>query len=109
MNAGGRPQRLLFASTGTKDPSASDVLYIEALAAPFTINTMPEPALKAFADHGKVIGTLKADSGSATQVISAHTSAGIDVGELAGRLQNEGARAFIKSWNDLLAVIAARK
>jgi transaldolase len=102
---GARPQRLLFASTGTKDPNASDVLYIEAFAAPNTINTMPDKTLLAFADHGEVGDPIPADGGDADEVLAAFQSAGIDTDELAARLQREGAEAFNKSWNDLLESI----
>jgi transaldolase len=105
--AGARPQRLLFASTGTKDPDASDVLYIEAFAAPDTINTMPEKTLLAFADHGKVGDPIPEDGGDAEQVLSKFTSTGIDLDELAARLQKEGAEAFVKSWNELIGSIAS--
>ena len=102
---GARLQRLLFASTGTKDPEASDTLYIEAFAAPDTINTMPDKTLKAFADHGKVGEPLPADGGDADQVFQAHRDQGIDTDALALRLQKEGAEAFSKSWTDLLDTI----
>jgi transaldolase len=98
-------QRLLFASTGTKDPNASDVLYIEGLAAPDTINTMPDKTLLAFADHGQVGDPIPPDGGDADEVLAAFQSAGIDTDELAARLQREGAEAFNKSWNDLLESI----
>jgi len=104
-NDGARPQRLLFASTGTKDPSASDVLYVEAFAAPDTINTMPDKTLLAFADHGEVGDPIPADGGDAAEVLAAFQSAGVDTDELATRLQHEGAEAFNKSWNDLLESI----
>jgi len=107
-NAGGRAQRLLWASTGTKDPKASDILYIKALAAPFTVNTMPEGTLKAFADHGEVGATLTADGGDCEQVLASYGKAGIDIDALGARLQDEGAAAFVKSWNDLLARIVAK-
>jgi transaldolase len=103
MNEGARPQRLLWASTGTKDPEASDVLYIEGFAAPFTVNTMPEPTLHAFADHGEVGEPVPADGGDCEEVLARFESAGIDVGALAARLQEEGRQAFNKSWEDLLA------
>jgi len=99
---GARPQRLLFASTGTKDPEASDTLYIEAFAAPNTINTMPDKTLLAFADHGRVGEPLPADGGDAEQVLGEFEQAGIDVRALAAQLQKEGAEAFSKSWNDLI-------
>jgi len=102
---GARLQRLLFASTGTKDPEASDTLYIEAFAAPDTINTMPDKTLKAFADHGKVGEPLSADGGDCEQVFKAHQDQGIDTDELALRLQKEGAEAFVKSWDELLETI----
>jgi transaldolase len=107
-NAGARPQRLLFASTGTKDPEASDVLYIRALAAPFTVNTMPEGTLKAFADHGDLGEIMSADGGDSEAVLDQFAAAGIDVDELAAKLQDEGATSFVKSWNDLLHVISAK-
>jgi len=102
---GARLQRLLFASTGTKDPEASDTLYIDAFAAPDTINTMPEKTLKAFADHGTVGDPLPADGGDCAEVFQAHRGAGIDTDALALRLQKEGAEAFSKSWTDLLETI----
>jgi transaldolase len=108
MNAGARPQRLLLASTGTKDPNASDTLYIKALAAPLTINTMPENTLKAFADHGELGPAMPADGGDSEAVLSEFERAGIDVGALAAQLQQEGAAAFVKSWNELLAVINSK-
>jgi transaldolase len=107
-NAGARPQRLLFASTGTKDPEASDVLYIKALAAPFTLNTMPEGTLKAFADHGDLGEIMSADGGDSEAVLDQFAAAGIDVDELAAKLQDEGATSFVKSWNDLLNVISSK-
>jgi transaldolase len=105
---GARPQRLLWASTGTKDPKAPDVLYVRALAAPFTINTMPEPTLKAFADHGEPGEVLPANGGDCEEVLREFSKAGIDIDALAGQLQDEGAKAFTNSWTDLLAVIASR-
>jgi transaldolase len=107
-NFGAGAQRLLWASTGTKDPKVSDVLYVRSLAAPLTINTMPEPTLKAFADHGEPGETLPADGGDCEEVLGQFAKAGIDLGSLAGQLQDEGAQAFTKSWNDLMAVIASR-
>ncbi len=106
--AGVHPQRLLWASTGTKDPKASDTLYVEALAAPDTINTMPDKTLKAFADHGKLRGPLPKDGGECEKVIAGFRAAGIDDAQLAGQLQREGAAAFVKSWNDLLGRIAQK-
>jgi transaldolase len=107
-NAGARPQRLLWASTGTKDPKASDVLYVEALAAPFTVNTIPEATLKAFGDHGEVGTILPVDGGDCEAVLAEFAKAGIDVAALAAQLQDEGAKSFVKSWNELLAVIASK-
>lgn len=109
MNEGARPQRLLWASTGTKDPNASDTLYIEAFASPFTVNTMPEPTLKAFADHGQVGDLVPADGGAAEAVLKEFAEAGIDVAALAARLQEEGKVAFVKSWEDLLGSIASQR
>jgi transaldolase len=106
-NAGARPQRLLWASTGTKDPKASDVLYVEALAAPFTINTMPEKTLNAFADHGEVRDPLPADGGDSEQVLKRFNDAGFDTDALAARLQEEGKETFDASWKDLLDTIAS--
>ena len=103
--AGARPQRLLWASTGTKDPAAPDTLYVEALAAPDTINTIPEKTLQAFADHGKVGAALPADGGDAEAVLEAFRREGVDHEALAARLQREGADAFAESWHALLARI----
>jgi transaldolase len=108
FNAGARPQRLLWASTGTKDPRASDVLYIKSLAAPFTVNTMPEATLNALADHGEVGSTLPADGGDCEEVLTRFAKAGINVDALAAQLQEEGAKSFVKSWEDLMAVIEAK-
>jgi len=108
INFGARPQRLLFASTGTKDPRASDIHYVKGLAAPFTVNTMPETTLKAFGDHGEISGVLPADGGDAETVLAQFTKAGIDVPALAARLQDEGAKAFVKSWGELMAVIETK-
>ncbi|MDB5309303.1 MAG: transaldolase [Gemmataceae bacterium] len=108
FHAGARPQRLLWASTGTKDPKASDVLYVKSLAAPFTVNTMPEGTLKAFADHGDIGPALPADGGDCEDVLARFARAGIDSGALAARLQDEGTRSFVKSWDDLLGCIAAK-
>lgn len=107
-NAGGRPQRLLWASTGTKDPAASDVLYVKSLASQFTINTMPEGTLKAFADHGDIATLLRSDGGDCEAVLSQFAAVGIDVYALAAQLQQDGANSFVKSWNDLLKVIASK-
>jgi len=108
-NAGARPQRLLWASTGTKDPNAADTLYVEGLASPFTVNTMPEKALLAFADHGSVGDSLPADGGDAEQTIAAFGDAGIDVDALATRLQEEGKESFNASWRQLLGTIAEQR
>jgi len=108
-NEGARPQRLLWASTGTKDPNASDTLYIEAFASPFTINTMPEPTLHAFAEHGEIGELFPADGGNAEQVLAEFEAAGIDVAALAARLQDEGKDAFNKSWEELLQSIASQR
>src|ERR671937_390458 len=107
-NAGARPQRLLWASTGTKDPEASDVLYIKSLAAPFTVNTMPEGTLKALADHGELGATLPADGGNADEELARFADAKIDVEALSRQLQDEGAKSFVKSWNDLMGVIGSK-
>ncbi|MDO1528742.1 transaldolase [Fulvimonas sp. R45] len=106
--AGARPQRLLWASTGTKDPEASDTLYVEALAAPDTVDTMPENTLRAFADHGRLRGTMAADGGDADASLAAFVQAGVDLDVLAGQLQRDGAQAFVTSWQDLLQRIAER-
>jgi transaldolase len=107
-NAGARAQRLLWASTGTKDPQASDTLYVKALAAPFTINTMPENTLKAFAEHGEVGELLAADGGDCEKVLASFAKGGINVDALAAQLQNEGASSFVKSWNDLMACVESK-
>ena len=107
-DAGARPQRLLWASTGTKDPAASDTLYLEALAAPDTINTVPEKTLLAFADHGKISGELSADGGDAEALLAEFAHAGIDNAALAANLQSEGTAAFAKSWRELLDRIASK-
>ena len=106
--AGAQPQRLLWASTGTKDPKASDVLYIEALAAPDTINTMPEETLLAFADHGKVNDVLPVDGGDAEEILARFAHVGVDDAALAAELQREGAQSFDKSWNELMDTIASK-
>jgi transaldolase len=108
MNEGARPQRLLWASTGTKDPEASDVLYIEGFASPLTVNTMPEPTLHAFADHGEVGDLVPADGGDCEQVLAEFAQAGIDVDALAERLQEEGKEAFAKSWDEMLKTIESQ-
>ncbi len=108
FNAGARPQRLLWASTGTKDPRASDVLYLKALAAPFTVNTMPESTLKALADHGQLDSILPADGGDCEEVLGQFAKVGIDVDALAAQLQDEGAKSFIRSWEELMAVIDSK-
>ncbi len=108
FNTGARPQRLLWASTGTKDPSASDILYVKALAAPLTVNTMPEGTLKALADHGALGGLLTADGGDSETVLAQFAEAGIDVDALATQLQDEGAKSFVSSWRDLMGVIASK-
>jgi len=107
-NEGARPQRLLWASTGTKDPAASDILYIKALAAPLTVNTMPEGTVKAFADHGDIGDILAADGGDCEDVLAQFEKAGVDIDALAAKLQEEGAKSFVKSWDDLMKVISAK-
>jgi transaldolase len=107
-SAGARPQRLLWASTGTKDPEARDTLYVEALAAPDTINTMPDKTLLAFAEHGQLKSVLSSDGGDAEQVIESFARAGVDVSALGGQLQREGAQSFDASWQDLMSCIAAK-
>jgi transaldolase len=107
-NAGARPQRLLWASTGTKDPKASDILYVKALAAPFTVNTMPEATLKALAGHTELGTILPADGGDCEQVLEQFAKAGIDIDALAAQLQDEGAKSFVQSWNELMGVIASK-
>ena len=100
-NAGARPQRLLWASTGTKDPTASDILYVKSLAAPFTVNTMPEATLIALAKHDQLGSILPADGGDCEDVLAKFAKAGIDI-------QEEGAKSFAKSWNGLMDVIAGK-
>jgi len=107
-NAGARPQRLLWASTGTKDPKASDVLYVNTLAAPFTVNTMPDGTLTALAEHGHVGTTLPANGGDSEEELARFADAKIDVDALSRQLQDEGAKSFVKSWNDLLDVISSK-
>jgi len=104
--AGARPQRLLWASTGTKDPNASDTLYVEALAAPDTIDTLPEKTLRAFADHGEIKGVMAEDGGDCETILASYAREGIDVDALALRLQSEGAQTFVKSWQELMTRIA---
>ena len=108
FNAGARPQRLLWASTGTKDPAASDVLYVRALAAPLTVNTMPEGTLKALADHGALGEMLPADGGDSEDVLAKFAKVGVDADALAAQLQDEGAKLFVDSWRELMGVIAAK-
>jgi transaldolase len=108
LNAGVHPQRLLWASTGTKDPGASDVLYIKSLAAPFTVNTMPEATLKALADHGEIGQTLPARARYCDEVLAKFAKAGIDIDALAAQLLDEGARSFVKSWNELMECLASK-
>jgi transaldolase len=108
-NAGARAQRLLWASTGTKDPKASDLLYVKALAAPFTVNTMPDRTLLALDEHGEIGEMLAPDGGECETVLANFAKAGIDIDALAARLQDEGASSFVKSWNDLLACIDTKR
>ena len=108
QNLGARPQRLLFASTGTKDESAPDTLYVSALAAPNTVNTIPEKTLLAFADHGTTGSTLARDGGDADMLLRAFADAGVDVAALADKLQSDGAKGFVASWHDLLGAIHAK-
>ena len=107
-NMGARPQRLLWASTGTKDPKLPDDLYVKALAAPFTVNTMPETTLKALAEHTALGPVLQADGGDAEAVLGQFAKAGVDVNALAAQLQDEGAKAFVTSWNELMKVLATK-
>jgi len=109
LNEGARPQRLLWASTGTKDPEASDVLYIDGLASPFTVNTMPEKALNAFADHGTVGDPLPPDGGDAEETLKAFNEAGIDTDAVALKLQEDGKESFNASWRELLDTIAKQR
>ena len=108
LNAGARPQRLLFASTGTKDSKASDILYVKGLIAPLTVNTMPEGTLRAFAAHGEVARELSPDGGDSAEVLRTFSRSGVDLEALSARLQKEGAAAFVTSWKDLLGVIASK-
>jgi len=105
---GFKPQRLLWASTGTKDPKAADILYIKALAAPNTINTMPEGTLKAFADHGEIGDVMPADGGDSEQVLAEFTRAAVDIDGLAAQLQTDGAKSFVTSWNGLMSVVESK-
>jgi transaldolase len=107
-NAGARTQRLLWASTGTKDPTASDVMYIEALTAQFTINTMPEATLNAVGDHGHIRTLLRADGGNCEETLGQFTAAGFDLYALAAQLQEEGTKSFAKSWGELMTVLASK-
>ena len=108
LRFGARAQRLLFASTGTKDPRAPDTLYISALAAPNTVNTIPEETLLHFADHGEVGGVLPRDGGRASETLSAIVKAGVDLSALAADLQSEGAKSFDESWSELLKAIETK-
>jgi transaldolase len=107
-NFGGRPQRLLWASTGTKDPKASDTLYITALASPYTVNTMPEGTLKALDDHGQIGATMAPDGSDCEAVLAEFGKAGIEVDALGVKLQDEGAKSFVKSWEELMSVIKTK-
>ena len=108
-NEGAKAQRLLWASTGTKDPAASDVLYVEGLASPFTVNTMPENTLNAFAEHGEVGAALPVDGGDAEEVLRAFNDAGIDTDALAAQLQDEGKQAFVDSWEEMLKTVSGER
>ncbi|HUA66196.1 MAG TPA: transaldolase [Alphaproteobacteria bacterium] len=108
FNEGARPQRLLWASTGTKDPKASDVLYIKALAAPNTVNTMPEGTLNAFADHGEISHIMATDGGNYESILRQFVQAGIKIDALAAQLQDEGAKSFVKSWSELMEVLSSK-
>jgi transaldolase len=108
IKAGYNPQRLLLASTGTKDPRASDILYVEALAAPDTVNTMPEATLKAFADHGEIGPVMPPDGGDCEEVLQQFAKAGVDIDALGAKLQTDGAKAFVDSWNELMGVIESK-
>jgi len=108
LNKGARAQRLLWASTGTKDPAAPDTMYVEAFASPFTVNTIPEPTLKAFADHGNVGDVLKADGGDSQTTLAKFAEAGVDTKALAAKLQKEGAESFVKAWTELMKVIEGK-
>jgi transaldolase len=104
-NSGARAQRLLFASTGTKDPQASDVLYVDGLAAPNTVDTMPENTLKATADHAAADSVLRRDGDDGTALLAEFEKAGVGITALAEKLQRDGAEDFVKSWQDLLHAI----
>jgi len=108
FNFGARPQRLLWASTGVKDPNASDVLYVKALASPNTVNTMPDGTLTAFADHGDIGDQLTDDGGESASVLKEFAGAGVDVSALAAKLQEDGAQSFVDSWTELLDQVAAK-
>ena len=107
-NAGAQPQRLLWASTGTKDPAAPDTLYVSALAAPDTINTMPDETLHAFADHGRLALVMADDGGDADATLEAIRAAGVETEALAAQLQDEGAASFVESWDALLEELAVK-
>jgi len=109
MNFGMRPQRLLFGSTSTKDPSASDTLYVSSLVAPYTVDTIPEKTLLAFADHGELGRQCDRDTGEADTILTRVRASGVDVNALAARLQREGTESFDKSWRELLASIQSRR
>src|SRR5690348_16626314 len=108
LNFGARSQRLLWASTGTKDPKASDVLYVKSLAAPHSVNTMPEKTLLALADHGEIGAMLPHDGGDAEDVLARFAKAGVDVNALGAELQRDGASAFVASWKELLACLVEK-
>ena len=108
FNAGARPQRLLWASTGTKDPHASDILYVKALTAPFSVNTIPDNTLNALAQHTELGSILPADGGDSAEVLAEFAKAGVDSDALAEKLQDDGAKAFVKSWSDLMDVIESK-
>jgi transaldolase len=108
QNAGARMQRLLWASTSTKDPAASDTLYVHGLAAPFTVDTMPDATLEAFFDHGEVGDPLPADGGDADAMLGQFEKAGVDIGDVAAQLQRDGAKSFVDAWNELMDRIQAQ-
>jgi transaldolase len=101
-------QRLLWASTKTKDPAASDTLYVHGLAAPFTVNTMPDDTLEAFYEHGEVGDPMPADGGDAEALVGRFAQAGVDTKELAAQLQRNGANSFVDAWNELMGRIKAQ-